>query len=878
MQKSTIFPEIKKRYINCYMLLCVSLAMRSQSPVGFEDASVLVDPGAVGWRIEQQPENRWGLDSLDPISGRYSLQHSFDNDRPGCDYFVMHHHPFRKDSLSFSFRVRHAYDPSSANNWQVAILSEFDLAVTDGIVAGVNLVGSDDMVKLWRARDGDYKELCASGLNYQEDIGTGLAPLFRISWKSDGMVSICYAPDSSVAMHEIATGFMDEWPAGRSVVIRYEYSSAQDRKLWLDELLLEGNFKADTMAPVVTGWMVEKRNILSLDFSEAIVLPDSSGFALSRSGPSGGALTDPSIFPDSISVEACKLILCFPVPLPNRELLALVVQGVCDVDGNCMNDTLLQIERNEAQWGDLVINEVMADPDPPVLDSYGEYVELYNRSEYPLKLEGWILESGGRTCELTGPQDNVLVQPGEYLVVEPLSLPNAGGKLALFNEEGRLVHAASYQIPYDAPRWKSEGGWSLESPDPDRVCNISGLWEYSMDPKGGTPGEENSVAGLRPDIQEPVFLYFGFEPEGFLSLYFSEMVQVAGDRSDLVVLNPGNHHALEFLEGYPTSNRFLCRFAINPSILSRFAVAMPAVSDCSGNLSKELHFTGGEGESPAPGSVMINEIMYDPLEGGAEYIELLNPGQRFVDIRELGLEVTAPGDEMDELLPLSDHSRMMGPGDYLVLTRHIDHLMDSYDLDISGSWAGMKDFKSLPDGGGRIRLCDRAGNTIDAVSYRNDMHLALITDTRGISLERTGSACCGDQSQNWHSAASIEDYATPGRLNSQSLTEIKPDKRLTLDPSVISPDNDGYHDMLLISPGIEEPGWVIRLWITKPDGLPVRMLANNHVAGASSQYTWDGRNDKGQMAASGFYVVHLRAYEPRSGSRWNAKKAVGLVY
>jgi hypothetical protein len=220
----------------------------------------------------------------------------------------------------------------------------------------------------------------------------------------------------------------------------------------------------------------------------------------------------------------------------------------------------------------------------------------------------------------------------------------------------------------------------------------------------------------------------------------------------------------------------------------------------------------------------------------------------------------------------------MGPGEYLVLTGNMDHLMDSYGLEISGNWVELKEFGTLPNGGGRIWLTDRAGNTIDMVSYRDDLHMELISDTRGISLERIDPDRSGADPGNWHSAASIEGYATPGRLNSQALPESDQGSELRLEPRVFSPDNDGNNDLLVISPGMETTGSVIRLWITEPDGTPVRILANNSISGTSSQYTWDGRRDNGQMAAGGFYVVHLRVYNPQSGSRWNRKGAVGLVY
>ncbi len=877
------------RWLNCFILLLGPACLWSQSPVGFEDGEVQGYPGDLGWRVEQDPPHRWSVDSLNPISGTYSLHHSFDNSQAGCDYFIMHHHPFKRsqpedsisiggDTLSFSFRIRHGYPPSAGNNWQLAILAEFEGSIMEGIVVGVNMDGSDDLVRLWRARQGEYEELGASALNYQEEIGMGEAPLFRLTWQGDGLLVLWYASDSSGTMREIASCSLYDLPDGRSLVVRYEYSAAQDRKLWLDDLHIKGRFETDTVSPVITGWTMECGSKLTLTFSESVEWSDSSIVELILTESPDELLVGHTWVADSFSVEGRTLSLNFPSLFPNRKPMALMVHGICDRDGNCMTDTLLRIMRSEAEWGDLVFNEVMADPDPPVDLSLGEYVELLNRCEYPLNLEGWWIEAGDREYKPGLEGVEALLQPGEFLVVRPGSLSNQGSVLALYNREGVLIHSTVYSIPYDAPQWKKDGGWALESPDPEQVCNISRLWEYSEDRSGGTPGEMNSVRGERPDNQAPLFLYFGYESRDQICVYFSEPVQLAGELTDEVVINPGNFHATEVLVSQPAGDMLICRFEADLSLLTRYSFQMPAVFDCVGNLSRQIRFEGGAAVTPGYGSVLINEIMYDPLEGAAEYIELFNSGPSFMDIREMGFDVTDEGAEPDGLVPLSDRSRIMGPGEYLVLTGDMDHLMDSYGLEVSGSWVELKEFGSLPDGGGRIWLTDRAGNAIDAVSYRDDLHMELISDTRGISLERIDPKRPGDDPGNWHSAASIEGYATPGRLNSQTIPESDQGDELGLEPRVFSPDNDGYNDLLVISTGIEAAGSVIRLWITQPDGTPVRMLANNSITGASSQYIWDGRKDNGQMAAEGFYVVHFRGYNPLSGSRWNRKSAVGLVY
>jgi len=891
MQKSTIFPEIKTGWQICFFLLFCPLGLWSQLAVDFEDGFMPVDSGNQGWLTEQLPPERWRIDSLHPISGKYSLHHSYDNPDAGCDYFMIHHGLFRRsqpgdsiftgDSLSFSFRIRHSYLPSSSNNWQLAILAGFDGAILEGIVLGVNLEGFDDMVRLWRVEDGDYEELCSSSLNYQEDVGNEAAPSFRLTWQWDGRLELRYATDFQSNMQLIASCVIHELPQGRSLVARYEYSAAQDRKLWLDDLHLEGCFLADTLPPRVSTWSVETGENVKLGFSESLGSLDSVWAVLSSANEQPGLFTTQEMAADSFSMEGENLFLYFPDQLPNREVMDLQLGGICDRDGNLMRDTVLCVMRNEALWGDMVINELMADPNPVVGVSLGEYVELFNRSEYMLNMDGWILVVGKRKYELgeLGEEgQETRIAPGNYLLLTGLSLPNQGSLLALYDGADKLVHAAAYKIPYDAPQWKREGGWSLESPDPDRLCNISGLWEYSEDHSGGTPGALNSVDGVRPDYQLPVLLYFGYGEAGELWLYFSEQVNLDAVREGEVILSPGSFSALEVNGAGPLLETLICRFSVDPSLFSRFTLNMPAVPDCLGNLSRELSFNGGPALAPGPGSVHINEIMYDPAEGAVEYIELYNPGQSFVDLRDLALGLSTGGENPEKMLPFSQWSRIMGPGEYVVLSASVDKLRDAYGLEVSGCWVELEDFMALPDGGGQIWVTDRAGNGVDVVSYDDNMHMELISDTRGISLERIDQERAGSDPHNWHSAASAEAYATPGRLNSQAVRRMGQESGLVVEPGVFSPDNDGYRDLLEINPGVEEAGSVIRLWITTVEGRAVRSLANNHVAGVSSQYTWDGRDDSGGMAPGGFYVVHLRVYNPSTGSNRNRKAAIGLIY
>ena len=64
-------------------------------------------------------------------------------------------------------------------------------------------------------------------------------------------------------------------------------------------------------------------------------------------------------------------------------------------------------------------------------------------------------------------------EPGSYGLITGITLPNDGATLSLYGETGTAIHAVRYNLPWNDLDWKTEGGWSLESPDPDLVCKIS---------------------------------------------------------------------------------------------------------------------------------------------------------------------------------------------------------------------------------------------------------------------------------------------------------------------------------------------------------------------------------------------------------------------
>ena len=61
----------------------------------------------------------------------------------------------------------------------------------------------------------------------------------------------------------------------------------------------------------------------------------------------------------------------------------------------------------------VVINEILADPSPPVLLPEQEYIELFNRSDHEISINGWQFSANNNSIELP----DEVIPSGEYAVL-----------------------------------------------------------------------------------------------------------------------------------------------------------------------------------------------------------------------------------------------------------------------------------------------------------------------------------------------------------------------------------------------------------------------------------------------------------------------------
>ncbi|MEZ5012077.1 MAG: lamin tail domain-containing protein [Bacteroidales bacterium] len=262
---------------------------------------------------------------------------------------------------------------------------------------------------------------------------------------------------------------------------------------------------------------------------------------------------------------------------------------------------------------------------------------------------------------------------------------------------------------------------------------------------------------------------------------------------------------------------------------------------------------------PGWNDLVINEILFDPLPGEPEYIEFYNRSGKVIDPSRLFIvSVNGQTGDTGRLEWVSRVQRCIMPGDYYAITEERESVLDRYHSSDPYQIMEVTSLPSLPDDGATLLLYTREHDLIDRVDYSDDLHFDLLSGTEGISIERISPFSPSSDPGNWHSASGSSGWGTPGIENSSSASLPENGSMIYLSSKKISPDNDGYEDILTISVNVDERDAVISCIIFNEMGFPVNELASNLPAGVQNHFYWSGTYRDGSLAHRGIYIVYVR--------------------
>lgn len=273
-----------------------------------------------------------------------------------------------------------------------------------------------------------------------------------------------------------------------------------------------------------------------------------------------------------------------------------------------------------------------------------------------------------------------------------------------------------------------------------------------------------------------------------------------------------------------------------------------SVRDLAGNEANNLSVSFSYSRAPVPGDLVINEILTDPIGNGSDFIEIYNRTDEFINLEGCFIinELSNRLETIGELTLL--------PNGYLALTEDVDNLISTYEP-VAEAKIAFQDLPSLNNDEANVTISNAEGFTLDSFTYSEEWHLALLDDTEGVSLERISVEGETQSRENWQSASSTVNFATPGYKNSNALSIGTSESEFTLLSDSFSPNQDGIDDVIGIQYTLEKPGYISNIRIYDAEGYEIRRLHNNQTLGTSGVILWNGLDDRGALSNIGMYIA-----------------------
>lgn len=736
------------------------------------------------------------------------------------------------------------FNPSSANKSRFIITSNSSNINQPYTGYYIEIGGTNDEVSLYKSVNNNTTKLI-DGRNGMLNTN---AVNVRIKVSNDSLGNWQLFADSTGNFNYelIGTAFDNEITTSAYAGIWCDYTSTRSTKFWFDDIIVSGDTLPDVKAPKLLSTTLSADSLLRLTFNEKI--------------DSNLTITSQPHIAFTTSYNNTEVVLQFNPVLTNGVSYELSLSNVMDISGNKMPDTTLVITYLKpmvATFRDVVFNEILSDPTPVFDLPEQEFIELYNTSDKVISLKDWSLINSGNVKTLP----EYILLPKHYVLlasstaVNELSafgdvigisgwtaLNNGGDDLQLLNNELQIIDELNYSINWHTNDTASNGGWTLEQINPDVICTDASNWKSSK----GSPNQLNIHHNPTHDLTPPTINKVIKLTKTQLVLELSEAIN-------------NNTFSTQSITFSPQVNLLSASFNANSKyIVIRTDSLFPKtpysvtinIADCSGNNNtvsvSELYVP----EEIKPQDLVVNEILFNPYPTGTDFVEIINLSDKFIDLSSLTLGVIKAADTSWSSYLAEDYA-LMAPNEYRYFTEDILAISPFYS---QKNGVNVSILPAMNDDEGHLILVNNKTEVIDEVIYYEEDHLDAINDLEGISLEKINpNILSKTTNNNWHSAASSVGYATPGYINSQFHGKESTSLSFSLNPTRISPNNDGIDDVLAIQ--INTTPGLGTITIFNLSGQVIKTIHHQIILGQANTIYWDGLDDNGQLTPVGNYII-----------------------
>jgi hypothetical protein len=281
-------------------------------------------------------------------------------------------------------------------------------------------------------------------------------------------------------------------------------------------------------------------------------------------------------------------------------------------------------------------------------------------------------------------------------------------------------------------------------------------------------------------------------------------------------------------------------------------------------------------EKAEPGDIVLNEILFNPVADGSDYVEIINVSEKLLSLKNLYLASRKNNSELTQIYPISEIDLPYESNKYLALTKDTNGVFPWFTIKCIECFRQMDKFPSFNNDQDVVVLLNENMEIIDEFYYNEDMHSSFLFDTEGISLERISIDVATNAYGNWFSASSLAGYGTPGYENSQANNKNILQPEITFEPEAFSPNNDGFNDEYKIKYKLNKPGFIATAKIFGPSGRFIMDLAKNEILSTSGEIHWNGEDETGQKLPLGVYVVVFEVLHP-NGEKYGYKDGIVLT-
>ena len=257
--------------------------------------------------------------------------------------------------------------------------------------------------------------------------------------------------------------------------------------------------------------------------------------------------------------------------------------------------------------------------------------------------------------------------------------------------------------------------------------------------------------------------------------------------------------------------------------------------------------------------VLITEIMDDPFSGECKYLELYNPGDNSLDLKDLLIWTMREGQVVD-VEKIEREALQIRAGEHLIISQA--------DCDLASLAPTSNQYlsASLP-----ALDCKTKGVFI-GFSLDIPLDSIHIDETKdipwqkGYALERISNGL--DYLAFWWLAPS-QSRGSPTRQNNQMLQNgVKDENCLSLSSQVVSPNGDGISDVVEVR--FTDNAWSqagYRIDVFSMAGHHCKQIAYAEVGGAQDLWYWDGSTDDGGALPPDFYILTMQGLNALSPPR-----------